>query len=298
MKSVVTILLSVFCCHFLVSAQTTITLQPDATAGKDVMLHGLPTEANNNYGNSVDFLAAGWTFSGNPGVIRSIVEFDLTGIPENAIVTSAKLSLYARDNTGGIGQHSTLSGPNNCWLERIISSWEESTVTWNTQPTTTTINRVNLPSSSSPTQDYIDIDVMALTQDMIDNPSGSFGFMLKLADENFYRKLVFCSSDHETPALRPRLEVIYTIPTASNELNENDFSVTVYPNPAGEMVTIKVNSDCIGSSYTINDMLERTVLTGTLTLEKSEINVSQLSPGLYIMRVGEKNKRSIKLMKK
>jgi hypothetical protein len=35
-----------------------------------------------------------------------------------------------------------------------------------------------------------------------------------------------------------------------------------------------------------------------LTLERSEINVNALSPGIYILRVGDRNQKTYKLMKK
>ncbi len=150
-----------------------ISLQPDAAAGKDAVLHGLASNANINYGNNVQFIASAWTFSSVPGVVRSVIQFDFTSIPSNATITSAKLSLYASDGSGGSPQHSTLSGPNDAWLERVTSSWSESTVTWNTQPTTTTQNRVSLPSSISPTEDYLNIDVTTLVQDMTNTGSSS-----------------------------------------------------------------------------------------------------------------------------
>ena len=298
MKRVVALLLFTVCCYVLTNAQTTLILQPDATAGKDALLHGLASEVNNNYGSIPDFYAAAWTFGGVPGVIRSIVEFDLTSVPANAIITSAKLSLFARDNTSGIGQHSTLSGPNDCWLERITSAWDESTVTWNTQPSTTTQNRVTLPASTSPTENYTDIDVTALVQDMTDKPTESFGFMLKLSDENYYRKLVFCSSDNTNPDLRPKLELAYSIASGVNEPKGADLNVTFYPNPAGDLITVKVNAVFIGTPYSINDLLERPLLTGKLTLERSEINIKELPRGIYILRVGERNQKSYKLIKK
>ena len=298
MKRIVIILLFNVCCFALTNAQTTIILRPDATAGKDALLHGLVSEVNNNYGDTPDFYAAAWTFSGVPGVIRSIVEFDLASVPANASITSSKLSLYARDNTDGIGQHSTLSGPNDCWLERITSAWVESTVTWNTQPSTTTHNRVMLPASTSPTQNYTDIDVTALVQDMIDNPSESFGFMIKLSNENYYRKMVFCSSDNTNPDLLPKLELAYSIANGVSEPNSADQLVSFYPNPAGDLITVKVNAEFLGTPYSINDLLERPILTGRLTLERSEINVNALSPGIYILRVGDRNQKSYKLIKK
>jgi hypothetical protein len=88
----------------------------------------------------------------------------------------------------------------------------ETTVTWDTQPTTTTVNQVILPSSSTPTQDYPDINVTAIVQEMVTNPSSNFGFMLRQQTETVFKKMIFASSDNITPALRPKLVVNYTLP--------------------------------------------------------------------------------------
>ncbi len=197
---------------FTTSAQvTTIVLQPDSTNGKDAILHGLASLASTNWATEPQFCAAAWTFNGTPGVVRGVVDFDLSMIPAGATLISASLSLYAWDmfNATGFGQHSPLSGSNMCWLERITSPWTETTVTWNNQPTTTQVNRVMLPASTAPTQNYTNINLTTLVNDMLANPATSHGLMLKLDDENYYRRMNFCTSDHPDSTKRPRLEITY-----------------------------------------------------------------------------------------
>ena len=189
---------------------TTLTLQPNAADGKDAFLHGLPSEANVNYGDNPQFLASSWTIDFEEFLVRSIIDFDLSSIPSGATITGASLSLYAWADVSGSGMHSTISGPNDCWLERITTSWDEMTVTWTSQPATTTLNRVSLPASTSDDQDYLDIDVTQLIQDIYADPANSFGLMLKIKNEAEYRKMNFCSSDYINPTRRPKLVVTYT----------------------------------------------------------------------------------------
>nr|HMT30974.1 T9SS type A sorting domain-containing protein [Bacteroidia bacterium] len=40
----------------------------------------------------------------------------------------------------------------------------------------------------------------------------NYGFMLRLANETAYKKMIFASSDHVTPAMRPKLDITYTTP--------------------------------------------------------------------------------------
>jgi gliding motility-associated-like protein len=203
-------------------SQTTLILQPGAAAGKDAYVHGEPRAVNVNYGNNIQFPAKSWTYQGTPGWIKSLVEFDLNSIPANAVISSAALSLYAMDYAAPEGQHSTLSGPNEAWLERITSAWDEFTVTWNTQPATTAANRLSLPASTGVLQDYLNMDVTLHIQDMVSNPSGNFGFMLRLKSDVYYRSLNFCSSDHAKPGLRPKLVITYTVPVYTVVLCEGE----------------------------------------------------------------------------
>ncbi len=277
---------------------TCLTIQNDGLFGKDALLHGLVSEVNKNFGSSAELPANAWTFSGVPGVVRSVLEFDLTAIPTNTIISSAKLSLYAIDNLDGMDQHSTLSGSNECWLEKITSSWDESTVTWNTQPTTSAENRISIASSTSETENYLNMDVTSIVQGMIENPSANFGFMLKLKNENFYRRMNFCSSDHLIPQYRPKLEICYSISEEVNEIKDTENSILIFPNPATDFITINVSVNLIGSPYKIIDQLGRTVMNGKLTFESSTININQLSKGMYFLKVGNENQQSLKLIKK
>ncbi|MFA4853644.1 MAG: DNRLRE domain-containing protein [Bacteroidales bacterium] len=195
-------------------AQTTIVLQPGETTSKDASIWDYaPTT---NYGTHPDFAASAWTWSGTPTIGRSLIDFDLSAIPSNATIISATLSLYYHYSTNTTG-HSTLSGSNACWLKRITSSWDEMTVTWNNQPSTTTQNEVVLPASINDTMDYPNIDVTNLISDIYNNPSTGYGMMLMLQTEQYYRSLLFASSGETDPAKRPKLTVTYSINTPSND---------------------------------------------------------------------------------
>jgi hypothetical protein len=196
----------------LAAAQpVTIILQPDGLCGKDAIVAGcIPCGYDNtNFGNSEELSAIAWTNSGAISNGRSLMQFDLTSIPTGSVVQSAYLSLYF-DPTSSNGQHSSLSGPNDAYLSEISSYWDETTVTWNNQPGTSSTNQVYLPQSISPTQDYLNMDATAMIQDFVNNPAQNYGMMLQLATEQYYRSLIFASSDHPNPALHPKLVVTYT----------------------------------------------------------------------------------------
>ena len=187
-------------------SQDTIVLQPGPEDGKDSYNRNLTP--NTNYGDHHDFAAIAWTFHGPYVCTRSMIEFDLSDIPENTQILSAKLSLYGNPTSCNHQGHSSLSGSNESYLQRIITPWEEYTVTWNSPPLTTSENAIILRETNDPLEDYIDIDVTTLVQDMINDPENSYGFMIKLVNEEHYRSMIFSSSDQEYPDNHPKLEII------------------------------------------------------------------------------------------
>ena len=162
-----------------------------------------------NYG-TVPFLnIQAWTNSGGPAIQRSLIEFDLSLIPANAIIQSAYLFLYVDMNLNTFpGGHQQLSGSNESVIERITSNWNENSVTWNIQPSTITLNQTIIPQSIASNQDYV-IDVTNLVQDMINDTLNSFGFFMKLINENYYRRMIFASRDNANREIRPRLQMTY-----------------------------------------------------------------------------------------
>ncbi len=189
--------------------QTTFVIQPGSVEGKDAFV--ISTNSDDNFGYPQEIIASGWTKDGSPKTVRSFIEFDLSIIPDDAVLLSAKLSLYGYDSPSN-GTHSTTSGSNEAVLQRILTTWEENTVTWNNQPIGTNEDNVSLGASITLTQDYLDINVDRIVQRWLDNPVDNHGFLLKLITEEFYRRLVFGSSDNEDPNLRPKLEIIILDP--------------------------------------------------------------------------------------
>ena len=216
-----------------------ITLRPDGAQGKDAFIESRLN--NNNYGNHIDFPAMSWTNRGTPVDARGLIDFDLSNIPNGATIDSASLSLYSYSSPAN-GANSTQDGSNRSVLTRITNYWDESTVTWNNQPTTTTQNQVFLPASTNSIQDYLNIDVTNLVQDMIMNPNSSYGFLLKLVTEQYYRKMIFASSDNADSTLHPKLDICYNITTSTTENITNSIEFKLFPNPASNFITIDLSS--------------------------------------------------------
>lgn len=192
--------------------QTEMTFKPDACRGKDTRIQtvtGSPAYANTNYGSYDQLVSAGWTFSGSVGYLRSLIDFtDLQSIPQGTVVTYAYLSLYGVPSSAAISLGSY--GTNACYVQRVTSSWDENTVTWNTQPTTTTTNQVTLPGSGGVQWNYnvIDLNITSMVQDIINLPPAQrYGFLIRLQGESYYRSMIFASSDNADASKHPRLRI-------------------------------------------------------------------------------------------
>lgn len=185
-----------------------LVLQPGPDEGIDAFIEQWPLNnySNRNFGTHPEFQASAWTAQGIPCTVRNLINFDLTSIPAGSAVTNAKLYLYSVSNTVNGPGHSTLSGPNECVIQRVTDSWDELTVSWNTQPTTTTENQVYVETSNYYLQDY-EINVTDLIQDIIDNPSSDYGLMLRLLNETYYRRMLFASSDYDVAEKRPKIVI-------------------------------------------------------------------------------------------
>jgi hypothetical protein len=198
-----------------------------------VILKYYPTS---NYGSDTRIVSDCWTASGTTTITRSLFNIDLDQIPANAVISSARLSLYAhqpqpndnnRHMSYAIKQTSSYKS-NASYLKRVTSTWDQSTVTWNNQPTTITTHQVTLSESTSYTQDYLNIDVTALVADMMSNRQTSFGLMLQLVTEAYYSRMCFASSNNVNSALRPKIEITYTLPATFTELISGDADVCGY----------------------------------------------------------------------
>lgn len=63
--------------------------------------------------------------------------------------------------------------------------------------------------------------------------------------------------------------------------------ISVYPNPAGDDIIIKVHSSLVGSSYRVTDLYGRSLLNGKLNYETETIPIKELNAGFYFIRVGD-----------
>lgn len=184
----------------------TLTLQPAGNTNEATL-----TWTNSGSTTGANFvlqelLAMAWTTGGEPLIGRGLFKFDLSAIPANATIISAKLSLYSTPNPLNGNQVDANLGTNNAmYVERITSTWN-STLSWPNQPLGDVGTQVSIPHTNQSTLDLVDINVSSLVTPMIGN---NYGFKIRLQNETIYNLRNFCSSKHANTAKRPKLVITY-----------------------------------------------------------------------------------------
>lgn len=185
--------------------QQTISLS--ATNNPTVLL-ALKASANWTDTGSTTLPAAMWTNGGDPFKLRGLFKFDLSAIPANATIVSAKLSLYSDPTPTNGNQVDANSGSDNSfYIQRCNSNWAMANIGWYTQPTVDASTRILMPHTNQTTLDLVDVDVTQLVGGMLG--ANNNGFMIQLQNEVAYNIRSFCSSKHPQVAKRPKLVITY-----------------------------------------------------------------------------------------
>jgi len=246
-----------------------------------------------NYGKFNLNQTSAWTTSGNFFIIRNLMDFNIAAIPSTAFIMNAKIDLYFATNGFFGGGH---TGQNECYIARIIDPWVDTLVNWSNQPGISSLHKVNLPASTSPSQDYLNINVTQLVQDMVSNPGSSFGFMIYLQNEMEYRSISFASGDHDNQLLCPKLTVTYSNNIGFDEPTQSELPCSIIPNPAKEELSLTVENTGI---YNLKIFLP----DGRLIKETDEnmisgivktLNINDYKAGLYIFAITKGKETTLK----
>jgi len=189
--------------------------QPNGTYGEDAYVDDYGTHATTNYGMHDRLHAANW---GSWGARRSYLYFDLSFLSFPEAILQANISLYWHNASGCNtvnawcynGRSYSMYYENaDMFVQRVTEAWDEFTITWNDQPTSTLTNQVSVPAPTSMVANHTDIDITILAQDLL--ATSNYGFLIKVQSESPYRSVNFASSDNIYPLLRPKFVLQYTL---------------------------------------------------------------------------------------
>jgi hypothetical protein len=184
------------------ASELSITIQPDADIGKDAMVDAY--HPDENYGTGPQLKVGHWT-SVDPRYTRSYLQFDLSSLPENAVIVNAQLALRL-SLTINIAET-----PAGAYV--VEENWAEDGVTWNDQPDFAEMPEsvTDVPASG------IGYWVYWTTTDMVkgwwDGSITNYGLVLKDINEATEESQKgFFSSD--STSYHPKLIITYFDPTS------------------------------------------------------------------------------------
>lgn len=80
-------------------------------------------------------------------------------------------------------------------------------------------------------------------------------------------------------------------------INNYGLSANVYPNPTHDVVNVECSA--IGANLGVYDMFGKVVMNATVQSERTELNLSNVAPGVYMIRVANNNAiTTVKVVKK
>lgn len=268
--------------YFTPPTCTSLVIQP-GEEGKDSEVFSLQP---NNGLTSDTWRGMSWTFQGDQGEVRGFIDFDMSALPADAEIELAYLSLYSPDPP----TTEFHSGTNNALLQRVTSTWTEEGVTWNNQPSTTTVHQVSLDAASYDFQDYVNIDVTQLVKDIRADPANSFGFMIRQADEEPLRRMSFCPGEYPNPKKHPRLEICYTSSVAVEPEPEIESLAGFFPNPCYDWMKVELKEPCSTVRVQIADIAGRILFDQQINAD-FPIDISSYVPAIYVVRCFDMDNR-------
>lgn len=253
---------------------TVVNIYMNSTSGQDaVVTNATPIQ---NYGGAGQFNVY-WSGS----IYRTYLQADFSSIPTNAIVTNAKLKLTCTTNDFSAAQSI------QAW--RVLNSWTEMSITWDTQPTTTSsgVATFTTPASTglhtltSTTPNHF----IAQVQNMINYPALNFGWCLRMQTESgSTRGLIYKSREGSltVPTSKPYIEVTYIMPITvggtvthcAEGFDNGLISGITYTGGTGTYTTYQ------WYKYTMG-----TVTSAGPSSAFANINNVNLEDGLYLLRV-------------
>ena len=205
---------------FWVTSVTTVTIYPT----KDSYGWQFPSRANN--GGSNNFQVE--SYNEKPGNMRGWVAFNISAIPPNAWLITAKLHLRVWHKTTADAEHNTGDTTGRIYgVYRLLQDWGEYNISWAYQPNFTDVHHSESPVP--PGQGAWNRTEPALwmewdTTDIVNDwRSGipNYGVVVKDLNENspiVYSTQFFTHDNVPNQSYFPRLIVTYTSPQAVESL--------------------------------------------------------------------------------
>jgi bacillolysin len=173
------------------------------SSGDSTVIQGY---AGTNYGDYVDMMV-GYDknyFSPAYKAVRSLIQFDLSAIPQGTNISNAMLNVYFVEWLDVPGTSRTIK------TYRIGSSWSEMNVTWGNQPSSAeSYGSVSITANSQ--WRYLAIDVTDLVRAWVNGTYPNYGIMLRGTESAIWLRGFYTREG----SYKPYLYITYPGTTAS-----------------------------------------------------------------------------------
>jgi hypothetical protein len=89
-------------------------------------------------------------------------------------------------------------------------------------------------------------------------------------------------------------EALATVDVVAGLSDQTTHSITVFPNPAQNSLSIQVSEPLIGSVFEIIDQQGRVLKTGEMQAQDQLITISEIKQGIYTVRIANRNLKFMK----
>jgi hypothetical protein len=234
----------VFFISILSRAQFNVDTFYFATSGMDARTY--QGSSGTNYGSDT-LLKTHYDYGPPSYHSQTFMQVDLSSIPAIAVITDARLNLYAK-TTENLEDHPMV-------IDRVTSSWTEGGITYSTVPTTTSTGRITIAHDNTANTGWQRLQLTGLAQYAVANPSTNYGWRLALSGVGTIDKgVTWKSSENATIAHRPYVIVTWHLPTidtiyvATGGVDARVYSGATSTN-YGSDTTLRVNWDYGPPSY-------------------------------------------------
>ncbi len=113
-------------------------------------------------------------------------------------------------------------------------------------------------------------------------------------------QIIYESQTSATGKVNPGVQQPYEIFTLASNENAVQSTISVYPNPVKDFLTVDFNTEKLeNSSYQLFDASGKIIIEGNLKSAKSQISARSLAIGMYILRITNAGKlvKTFKIIK-
>ena len=239
----------------------TLTNGTGSPTGEDQSTSSYSLVAGTVLGGGVGTTMAVQVSSLGPSYARSFVRFNLSSIPTNAIITSAKLIL----TPSGAENVSTTANTTDLTLDLCNTSWTETTLTHNTGISNNTLFTTVGTSSYNSSTGKREFDVKDHLQALVEGRAPNYGWRIKRTNESTVTgTTAYFTKDSPTSTNWPTLQVSYYIPLSVTGATINHESTSGASD--GSITATVANGSSTSRTYQWYNSAGTLLSSGSLTL--------------------------------